>query len=185
MITIDQRLGASWLYQVAITRPWTCHAQRCHYISLLSDYISKYYPNRPMQNDPAPLKLYYNIWTEVSRSNHRPASITNSSNYWYWVRKATIFLSHSFSHLEFSTGRGDPPAVWFWTANNVRFGSWTVQTPTSCVLSGQTRTRTSQPTGFAGFGSTCQFQSPVLCFRFFFFWSHLDIQPLMTICELW
>jgi len=52
--------------------------------------------------------------------------------------------------------------------------------PTRRVMVGQTQTRTRQPAGFAGFGYTRQFQSPVLCLGFFYLWSHLDTLLLIA-----
>jgi hypothetical protein len=47
--------------------------------------------------------------------------------------------------------------------------------PTCCVLQRQTLTCTHQPVGYAGFGYTCVFKSPVPHFGFFYLWLYLDI----------
>jgi len=48
------------------------------------------------------------------------------------------------------------------------------------VLVGQTQTRTREPMRFAGYGLTCRFQSPVLCFGVFYLLSHLDTLLLIS-----
>jgi hypothetical protein len=55
-----------------------------------------------------------------------------------------------------------------------------VNNPAHCILVGHTRTNTCQPPGFAWFGKTHQFQSPVPVFGNFYLWSLSNILLLMA-----
>jgi hypothetical protein len=67
------------------------------------------------------------------------------------------------------------------------FGSGSEQSKnlTHIIFVGESRTRTRQPARFAGFGKTCQFQSPVIVFGFFYLWSQSDILLLCAKYGLW
>lgn len=57
--------------------------------------------------------------------------------------------------------------------------------PTHYLLAGETWTGTSQPVSSGRFGQTRRFQSRVLCFRLFYFWSCIDIGLLIAKYQLW
>jgi len=84
-----------------------------------------------------------------------------------------------------ATDPGNPPAVWDWSGKTDRIGCRTVQNPTCCFLAVQTGPRTPRPVGMDGCGRTCQVQSPVLRFGFFYLWLHSVILLLIAKYWLW
>jgi len=117
------------------------------------------------------------------KSGHTPTGVYlkrfshRDDDNWWWCGGTVAQMRE---HLVLEKRSGNPPAVRVRTGKIVRFGSRTDQQPDPQPLGGQARTSTRQPAGFAGFGYTCRFQSPVLCFCFFYLWLHLDTLLLIA-----